>query len=104
MSKLMSGKMKEPVQQILEYLKDNDTITTTIGKKITGKSEVQVRRYLKVLTDCGVIKSKKQQKEICIQGFKDLIAGQITRQYLKIFYLCCWKITCVRLVVNLQSK
>lgn len=62
MSELMSGKMKEPVQQILEYLKDHVTITTAIGKKITGKSETQVRRYLKALTDCGVIKSKKMTK------------------------------------------
>ena len=44
MSELMSEKMKEPVQQILEYLKNNDTITTMIGKEITGKSEAQVRR------------------------------------------------------------
>ena len=62
MSELMSGKMKEPVQQILEYLKDNNTITTTIGKEITGKSEAQVRRYLKVLSDCGVIQSKNTTK------------------------------------------
>ena len=62
MSGLMSGKMKKPVQQILEYLKDHDTITTTMGKEITGKSEAQVRRYLKVLVDCGVIKSKKTTK------------------------------------------
>ena len=62
MSELMSGKMKEPVQKILEYLKNNDTITTMIGKEITGKSEAQVRRYLKTLTDCGVIKSKKITK------------------------------------------
>ncbi len=62
MSGLLSGKMKEPVQQILEYLKNNDVITTTIRKEITGKSEAQVRRYLKALTDCGVIKSKKITK------------------------------------------
>ncbi len=62
MSELMNGKMKEPVQQIFEYLKNHDTITTTIGKKITGKSEAQVRRYLRALTDCGVIKSKKTTK------------------------------------------
>ncbi|MCH5268177.1 MAG: hypothetical protein J1E62_07515, partial [Lachnospiraceae bacterium] len=62
MSELMSGKMKEPIQQILEYLKDNNTITTMIGKEITGKSEAQVRRYLKVLSDCGVIQSKKTTK------------------------------------------
>ena len=58
----MSGKMKEPVQQTLEYLKDNNTITTTMGKEITGKSEAQVRRYLKALSDCGVIQSKKTTK------------------------------------------
>ena len=62
MSELMSGKMKKPVQQILEYLKYNDTITTMIGKEITGKSEAQVRRYLKALADCGVVKSKKTTK------------------------------------------
>ncbi len=62
MSELMSGKMQKPVQQILEYLKYNDTITTMIGKEITGKSEAQVRRYLKALTDCGVVKSKKTTK------------------------------------------
>lgn len=61
-SELMSGKMKEPIQQILEYLKYNNTITTTKGMEITGKSEAQVRRYLKVLTDCGVIVSKKTTK------------------------------------------
>lgn len=38
MSELMSGKMKEPVQQILEYLKAHATITTATGKEITGKS------------------------------------------------------------------
>ena len=62
MSELMSRKMKEPIQRILEYLKENDTITTTIGKEITGKSEAQVRRYLKALTDSGIIKSKKITK------------------------------------------
>lgn len=62
MSELMSGKKKEPVQQILEYLKNHTTITTATGKEITGKSEAQVRRYLKVLTDCGIIKSKKITK------------------------------------------
>ncbi|MCM1184071.1 MAG: ATP-dependent DNA helicase RecG, partial [Roseburia sp.] len=61
-SELMSGKMKEPVQQMLEYLKNHDTITTRIGKEITGKSEAQVRRYLKALADCGAIKSKKTTK------------------------------------------
>lgn len=62
MSELMSGKMKEPIQQILEYLKYNNTITTTKGMEITGKSEAQVLRYLKVLTDFGVIASKKTTK------------------------------------------
>ena len=37
--------------------------------EVTGKSEAQIRRYLKVLTECGVVKSKKQQKEMFIQGF-----------------------------------
>ena len=60
--RIMSGKMKKAIQQILEYLKFNDTITTTKGMEVTGKSEAQVRRYLNVLTDCGVVKSKKTTK------------------------------------------
>ena len=62
MSELMSGKMKKPIQQILEYLKTNNTITTMEGQEITGKSEAQVCRYLKMLADCGVIKSKETTK------------------------------------------
>ena len=31
--------------------------------------DAQARRYLKVLTDCGVVKSEKLQKEMFIQGF-----------------------------------
>lgn len=61
-SELMSGKKKVAIQQILEYLKTNDMITTKKGMEVTGKSEAQVRRYLKVLADCGVIKSKKMTK------------------------------------------
>ena len=62
MSELMNGKMKEPIQWIIDYINKNDTITTSIGIEITGKSEAQVRRYLKVLTEYGVIKSKKTTK------------------------------------------
>lgn len=54
--------MNEKMQQILEYLRFNDTITTKKGMEATGKSEAQIRRYLKVLTDCGVVISKKTTK------------------------------------------
>ena len=60
------------MQQIVEYLKYNDTITPMIGKEITERSEAQVRRYLKVLADCGGVKNKKQQKEICKQRIKEI--------------------------------
>lgn len=62
MSELMSGKTKEPLQRILEYLKEHDVITTMQGKEITGKSEAQVRRYLNELVNCGIIKSGKTTK------------------------------------------
>ena len=78
MSELISGKMKEAIQQILEYLKFNNTITTTKGMEVTGKSEAQVRRYLKMLTDCGVVKSKKQQKEMFIQDFNAIRSFQMS--------------------------
>lgn len=62
MSELMRGKMKEPLEKILEYLKDNTEITNAIGQELTGKSTAQVRRYLKVLCDVGIIKSNKGTK------------------------------------------
>lgn len=46
----MREKMKEPMQQILEYPKNNDTITTMIGKEITGKPETQVRRIMETVS------------------------------------------------------
>lgn len=55
--RIMSGKMselrKEPIVKIVNYLKDNEEITTAKGVEITGKSEAQVRRYLKVLCNCN---------------------------------------------------
>lgn len=62
MSELMSGKMKEPLENILEYLKDNTEITNAIGQELTGKSTAQVRRYLNALCDVGIIKSNKGTK------------------------------------------
>lgn len=64
--RIMSGKMselrKEPIVKIVNYLKDNEEITTAKGVEITGKSEVQVRRYLKVLCNLGIIKSTRTTK------------------------------------------
>ena len=62
MRELMSGKMKEPLEKILEYLKDNTEITNAIGQELTGKSTAQVIRYLNTLCDVGIIKSNKGTK------------------------------------------
>lgn len=64
--RIMSGKMselrKEPIVKIVNYLKDNEEITTAKGVEITGKSEAQVRRYLKGLCNLGIIKSTRTTK------------------------------------------
>ena len=64
--RIMSGKMselrKEPIVKIVNYLKDNEEITTAKGVEITGKSEAQVRRYLKVLCNLEIIKSTRTTK------------------------------------------
>lgn len=62
MSKKMSELNKEPIVKITNYLKDNEEITTAKGVEITGKSEAQVRRYLKILCNLGIIKSTKTTK------------------------------------------
>ena len=62
MSRKMSELRKEPIVKIVNYLKDNEEITTAKGVEITGKSEAQVRRYLKVLCNLGIIKSTRTTK------------------------------------------
>ena len=62
MSEKISGLKKEPIVKIVNYLKDNDEITTTKGIELTGKSEAQVRRYLKALCDLGMIESTRTTK------------------------------------------
>ena len=62
MSEKTSELRKEPIVKIVNYLKDNEEITTAKGVEITGKSEAQVRRYLKVLCNLGIIKSTKTTK------------------------------------------
>lgn len=64
--RIMSGKVselrKEPIVKIVNYLKDNEEITTAKGVEITGRSEAQVRRYLKVLCNLGIIESTRTTK------------------------------------------
>lgn len=55
----MSELKKEPIVKIVNFLKENEEITTAKGVEITGKSETQVRRYLKVLCNLGIIKSTR---------------------------------------------
>ena len=62
MSEKMSELKKEPIVIIVNYLKDNEEITTAKGVEITGKSVAQVRRYLKTLCDLGIIKSTRTTK------------------------------------------
>ena len=62
MSELMSGKMRKPLKQILDYLEDNIEITNAIGQELTGKSAAQVRRYLQVLCEIDIIRSNKGTK------------------------------------------
>ena len=62
MSEKMSELKKEPIVKIVNYLKDNEEITTARGVEITGKSVAQVRRYLKTLCDLGIIKSTRTTK------------------------------------------
>ena len=51
MSEKMNELKKEPIVKIVNYLKDNEEITTAKGVEITGKSVAQVRRYLKTLCE-----------------------------------------------------
>ena len=62
MSEKVSELKKEPIVKIVNYLKENEEITTAKGIEITGKSEAQVRRYLKALCDLGMIKSTRTTK------------------------------------------
>lgn len=54
----------EAILKLVEYLKENGGITTDIGVKLTGKSVTQVRRYLKALSDIGMIEKIKMAEGI----------------------------------------
>lgn len=62
MNEKMSELKKEPIIKIVDYLKENEEITTAKGVEITGRSEAQVRRYLKVLCNFGIIKKTRTTK------------------------------------------
>ncbi|MBQ6996235.1 MAG: putative DNA binding domain-containing protein [Lachnospiraceae bacterium] len=62
MSELVSEIKQEPILKIVNYLESNNEITTAKGAEVTGKSVAQVRRYMKVLCDLGVVKSTKTTK------------------------------------------
>lgn len=62
MSEKMSELKKESIVKIVDYLKYNEEITTSKGMEITGRSEAQVRRYLKFLCNVGIIKSTRATK------------------------------------------
>ena len=62
LNKKLSEIKTEPIVKIMEYLEQNVEITTAKGVEITGKSEAQVRRYLKGLCNAGVLKSTKATK------------------------------------------
>lgn len=62
MNKTMGEIKSEPIVKIMKYLDEHDSITTAMGVEITGKSEAQVRRYLKALCNTGLIKSTKTTK------------------------------------------
>ena len=62
MSDYMSEKTKSSLEKITKYLEENTEVTNAIGQKLTGKSPAQVRRYLKILCNLGVIKSNEGTK------------------------------------------
>ena len=62
MSEKMSELKNKSIIKIVDYLKENHEITTAKGVELTGKSEAQVRRYLKILCDIGIIKRTKTTK------------------------------------------
>ena len=62
LNKKISEVKNDAIVRIVEYLDDNNMITTDIGVEITGKSVAQVRRYLKILCDMGAIKKTKSTK------------------------------------------
>ena len=63
---LLNKKMNEikngSLVKLIEYLEKYNQITTIQGVEITGKSEAQVRRYLKTLCNIGILEKSKSTK------------------------------------------
>ena len=79
-SELLSGKSKETLVILLSYLLEHGEITTAIGQKITDKSAPQVRRYLNLIEEFGIIKGTsgtKSKKYILNRSFEQAIRSYI---------------------------
>ena len=61
-NKTLQQLKNDSIIKLIEYLDENEEITTAKGVEITGKSAAQVRRYLKALCKVGILKSTKATK------------------------------------------
>ena len=62
MNKTIQQLKNDSFVKLMEYLDENEGITTAKGVEITGKSAAQVRRYLKILCELGILQSTKATK------------------------------------------
>jgi len=56
MSEYLTETEKKKMAEILDYLKDNDSVDNKKGRELTGKSAATIRRYFERLCDIGLIK------------------------------------------------
>lgn len=55
MTESLTEKEEKTMVAILNYLRDNNTISNEIGRDLTGKSEATVKRYLGRLCEIGLL-------------------------------------------------
>ena len=62
MTDILTDREAKNMAAILDYLKDNASISNEKGRQLTGKSAATVKRYLKRLSDIGVLEQTGSNK------------------------------------------
>ena len=63
MTELLTDKEKRNMEAIIDYMRDNNTIDNEKGRILTGKSAATVKRYLRRLSEVGLLEPSGTTKD-----------------------------------------
>jgi len=58
MTEVLTEREEKRMAPLLEYLKEDEQINNSTGRELTGKSSATVKRYLRRLSDVGLLEGE----------------------------------------------